>query len=216
MFAWFAEHCRAIDKLLTIIIMQRTTIPLDEVKKHINYYPDWPKKGINFIDLLPLMSDADIFNSVIVAINSLITTPNVAAPEARGFLFATPLLVIDGDVHNFIPFRKSGKLPAAQNDLQAVDIVKEYGGDQLFFRKSDVENAQPTGDVIEVTVIDDILATGGTAEGMAQHLNTLRIERDGRTYSVRVKEFVFLADIGGLGGRERLASLGEVKCLFTL
>ena len=188
---------------------------IEKIKSRIKFYPDFPKEGIVFIDLLPLLSDAETFGVLIGEIDKCVTAPNVAAPEARGFLFAAPLLVTGGSVKNFIPFRKSGKLPAAENDLVQVSIMKEYGDDSLFFRKSDLENACPSNGAIEITIFDDILATGGTAEGMATHLNTLRVNTAQGEFPVRVKEFVFLAAIGDLKGIERLEKIAPVKTLIV-
>lgn len=195
--------------------MKKSKVTLDEAKKLIKFYPNWPKEGINFIDMLPLLSSSETFSTIIEELAKHITTPNVAAPEARGFLFAAPLLVVDSTTHNLITFRKNGKLPAAENDLLKVSIVKEYGDDSLYFRISDIENAQVTNGAIEITVFDDILATGGTAEGMARHLGSLTVRKNGVTVPVRVKEFVFLAEIESLKGAERLSKIAPVYSLIS-
>ena len=106
----------------------------------LKFYKDFPKEGINFIDIIPFLQSKKAFREVIEALKSATTAPNVAAPEARGFLFAAPLLVTGSKAQNLITFRKNGKLPANEGDLQKVAIVKEYGEDSLFFRKSDVQN----------------------------------------------------------------------------
>ncbi len=195
--------------------MKQHNISLEEAKKLIQFYPNWPKEGVNFVDLLPLLSDADTFSVIIEELGKHVTTPNVAAPEARGFLFAAPLLVTESKAHNLITFRKNGKLPANEGDLQKVSIVKEYGEDNLFFRKSDLQNAQITGDVVEITILDDILATGGTALEMAKHLEALTVEKDGIEYPVKVREFIFLADLSFLHGKELLESIAPVYSLIT-
>lgn len=195
--------------------MKQHNISLEEAKKLIQFYPNWPKEGVNFVDLLPLLSDADTFSVIIEELGKHVTTPNVAAPEARGFLFAAPLLVTESKAHNLITFRKNGKLPANEGDLQKVSIVKEYGEDNLFFRKSDLQNAQITGDVVEITILDDILATGGTALEMAKHLEALTVEKDGVEYPVKVREFIFLADLSFLHGKELLESIAPVYSLIT-
>lgn len=187
---------------------------IEKIKEKIRFYPDYPTKGINFIDVLPVLSDSDTFSALIHEINKNINSANLAAPEARGFLFGAPLLLLD-KVKNFIAFRKNSKLPAAENDLKKVSIIKEYGDDSLFYRISDVEHAHPANGVIEISIFDDILATGGTAEGMAQHLNALTITTAEGTFPVRVKEFVFLAAISGLKGRERLEKIAPVHCLIS-
>lgn len=195
--------------------MNNNKTTLEEAKKLIQFYPDWPKEGVNFVDLLPLLSDAETFGVIIEELGNHLTTPNVAAPEARGFLFAAPLLVTNSKAHNLITFRKSGKLPANEGDLQKVSIVKEYGEDSLYFRKSDLQNAQITNGVVEISILDDILATGGTALKMAEHLEALTVSKDGVEYPVKVKEFIFLADLGFLGGRALLEKVAPVYSLIT-
>ncbi len=195
--------------------MKNNVITLDEAKKLIKFYPDWPKEGVNFVDLLPLLSDAQIFSVIVEELGKHVTTPNIAAPEARGFLFAAPLLVTDSKTHTLITFRKNGKLPAKEGDLQKVSIVKEYGEDSLYFRKSDLENSLVTNGVVEVTILDDILATGGTSIEMAKHLEALTVTKDGVEYPVKVKEFVFLADLSFLHGKELLEEIAPVYSLIS-
>lgn len=195
--------------------MKNSVVTLEEAKKLIKFYPDWPKEGVNFVDLLPLLSDAQIFSVIIEELGKHVTTPNIAAPEARGFLFAAPLLVTDSKAHTLMTFRKNGKLPAKEGDLQKVSIVKEYGEDSLFFRKSDLENSLVTNGVVEVTILDDILATGGTSIEMAKHLEALTVTKDGVEYPVKVKEFVFLADLSFLHGKELLEEIAPVYSLIS-
>lgn len=195
--------------------MKNAIVTLEEAKKLIKFYPDWPKEGVNFVDLLPLLSDAQIFSVIVEELGKHVTTPNIAAPEARGFLFAAPLLVTDSKAHTLITFRKNGKLPAKEGDLQRVSIVKEYGEDNLFFRKSDLENSLVTNGVVEITILDDILATGGTSIEMAKHLEALTVVKDGVEYPVKVKEFVFLADLSFLHGKELLEEIAPVYSLIS-
>ena len=195
--------------------MKNDIVTLEEAKKLIKFYPDWPKEGVNFVDLLPLLSDAQIFGVIVEELGKHVTTPNIAAPEARGFLFAAPLLVTDSKAHTLITFRKNGKLPTKEGDLQKVSIVKEYGEDNLFFRKSDLENSLVTNGVVEVTILDDILATGGTSIEMAKHLEALTVVKDGVEYPVKVKEFVFLADLSFLHGKELLEEIAPVYSLIS-
>lgn len=187
---------------------------IEKIKELITFYYDYPKKGIIFIDVLPVLGNSETFSALIHELNKAVSSPNIAAPEARGFLFGAPLLLL-GKVNNFIAFRKNGKLPAAENDLKKVTIMKEYGDDSLYYRISDIEHARPTGDVIEITVFDDILATGGTAEGMAKHLDGMIVEGPEGKLRVKVKEFVFLADISELGGKARLEKIAPVKVLIS-
>ncbi|MCH5330926.1 MAG: hypothetical protein J1E33_00790 [Alistipes sp.] len=182
----------------------------------LKFYQDFPKEGIKFVDIIPLLQDRKVFGEVIDRLSKYTTAANVAAPEARGFLFAAPLLVSDSVVENVIPMRKSGKLPHNDGDLIEVRVLKEYGYDSLFYRKSDIAAGKPNGDVFEVTLLDDVLATGGTAEGVAHSFGQLDIEIDGRHYSVRVKEFVFLLGLADLGGRERLEKIAPVHVLAEI
>ncbi len=182
----------------------------------LKFYKDFPKKGINFIDIIPFLQSKKAFREVIDALNAATTAPNVAAPEARAFLFAAPLLTEKGCVENIIPMRKSGKLPFNDGDLVEVQIEKEYGFDKLYYRLNDIAAGVPTDDTFEITLLDDVLATGGTAEGVARSLESMTIERDGRQYRVRVKEFVFLVELEGLSGRRRLESIAPVTTLMKI
>lgn len=188
---------------------------LSAVREKIRFYRDFPKKGVVFIDLLPLLGDAELFTSLVKEITSHITCPTVAAPEARGFLFSSPLLTVGGGIESLIVFRKSGKLPYGEGDLVRIPIVKEYGEDSLYCRRSDLHAARVTGDEICITVFDDVLATGGTAEGMAHALNGMTVPaHDGRMLHVRVMEFVFLAEITDIGARRRLEKIAPVKSVL--
>ena len=135
-------------------------------EKIIRHYQDFPIPGIDFIDIMPFLQNKDVFNSLIRDIDKLVDAPNVVTAEARGFLFAAPLLTVSDKVRNIIPARKKGKLPFAKGDLKDVAIMKEYGADHVFYRLSDIAAGVPNGDCFELTFFDDILATGGTAEGM--------------------------------------------------
>jgi len=179
----------------------------------LKFYKDFPKEGINFVDIIPLLQDKKVFGKLIGDLCRLTTAPNVAAPEARGFLFAAPLLTESPSVENIIPMRKSGKLPYNEGDLIEVRIEKEYGFDSLFYRKSDIAAGKPTGDVFYVTLLDDVLATGGTAEGVAESMEALKIVVDGKTYGVKIKEFIFLIGLADLKGRERLEKIAPVHVL---
>lgn len=104
----------------------------------LKFYQNFPKEGINFVDIMPFLQDKEVFTKLIDEIGSHVTAPTVAAPEARAFLFCAPLLTSDSGVTNVVPFRKKGKLPHSGDDLQSIEIMKEYGPDNLYFRKSDI------------------------------------------------------------------------------
>lgn len=178
----------------------------------IKHYLDFPKPGIDFIDVLPFLQDKQAFSEVVREIDRCCTTPNVATVEARGFLFAAPLLPVSDHVETIVTIRKKGKLPYNDGDIRRVCIEKEYGSDEVFYRRTDLAACRPSGDVIELTLFDDLLATGGTALGIAQSLNGEVIE--GRR--VVVKEFVFLVELPALNGRRLLEEVAPVRSLMRL
>lgn len=178
----------------------------------IKHYPDFPKPGIDFIDVLPFLQDKKAFSEAVREIDRCCTAANIATVEARGFLFTAPLLTVSDHVQTIVPIRKKGKLPHAEGDLVRVAIEKEYGSDEVFYRRSDLAACTPTGDTIELTLLDDLLATGGTAQGIAEALNGEVI--NGRR--VVIKEFVFLVELPALAGRRLLEPIAPVRSLMSL
>ena len=185
-------------------------------KEVINHYPDFPKPGIDFIDIIPFMSNKEAFNQLIADIDANTHCPNVVTVEARGFLFAAPLLTQSKLVQNIVPIRKKGKLPYAEGDLRGVQIMKEYGPDQVYYRLSDIAAGKPEGDTFYLTFIDDILATGGTAVGISEALNKERIVLDGKEYKVKIKEFIFLVEFPDLYDHALLESIAPVKSFVQI
>ena len=186
------------------------------MKEALKFYKDFPKEGIVFVDIIPLLQDKQIFNQIIERLSQMLTAPNIAAPEARGFLFAAPLLQAKPEVQSIIPIRKSGKLPHNEGDLFDIEIEKEYGSDHLFFRPSDIAAAKAEGDEIHISLIDDLLATGGTAEGIARSLMSQKVVKDGKEYKVVIDEFLFIVELDFLNGAERLEKIAPVKSLIHL
>jgi len=185
-----------------------------DYSKFIKFYPDFPIKGVNFVDIIPFIQDKELFQHLCDDMAAMCVAPNVAAPEARGFLFGAGMLYGNNHIQNLIPLRKKGKLPFSEGDLIQVEIMKEYGPDHVYFRNSDIAASTPTGDTVEITFFDDILATGGTARGLAQGLNAQKVVIGGKTYNVKVKDFVFLVEIDDLPGRSRLEDIAPVKSLI--
>lgn len=182
----------------------------------VKHYHNFPIKGIDFIDVIPFLQDKQTFKDVVDTLGEMITTANIATMEARGFLFASPLLYGNNGISNIIPLRKKGKLPHSENDLRQVTIQKEYGQDEMFYRISDFAKCKTTGEVIEISLFDDLLATGGTAQGIAHSLNKETINIDGKTYKIHVKEFIFLIEITNIPGRKVLESIAPVKSLVKV
>ena len=185
-----------------------------DYSKYIKFYPDFPIKGVNFVDIIPFIQDKELFRSLCDDLTAMCLAPNIAAPEARGFLFGAGMLYGENPIQNLIPLRKKGKLPFAEGDLVQVEIMKEYGPDHVYFRRSDLAASKPDGDTIEITFFDDILATGGTARGLALGLNAQKVVIDGKEYQVKVKDFVFLVEIDDLPGRSRLEDIAPVKSVI--
>ena len=127
-----------------------------DFEKYLKFYPGFPIEGVNFVDIMPLIQNKEVFRNVIRDLGKLCVSPNIVAPEARGFLFAAPMLLECSHVENIIPFRKKGKLPFNEGDLVGLDITKEYGKDQIFFRLSDVAAGKPEG-VERISIINDYL-----------------------------------------------------------
>jgi adenine phosphoribosyltransferase len=159
-----------------------------DLTAHIRPIPDFPKPGILFRDITPLLADAAAFAEAIGRMAEPwrgARLDAIAAVEARGFLFAGPLaLALDVGV---VPVRKPGKLPA---ETIAHEYELEYGRDRLEMHANVLRPGS------RVLVVDDVLATGGTAAACMR-----LIEAGGG----EVVGAAFLVEIEPLGGRERLA-----------
>lgn len=158
------------------------------LKDYIRDVPDFPKPGILFKDITPLLANAEAFREAIRRMaDAFRSTPVdvIVAAEARGFIFAAPVAVELGV--GFVPIRKPGKLPY---ERMGHDYALEYGTDRLEIH---VDGVKP-GD--RVLVIDDLLATGGTVGACVQLL-----EKCGAT----VAACAFAIELGFLNGREKLA-----------
>lgn len=160
--------------------------------------PDFPKPGVVFRDIAGLLADGDGLRAAVEALavlaGDLGPIDLVAGMEARGFMFAAPLATRLGV--GFVPVRKAGKLPPP---VLSATYELEYGQATLEVRDGTV----PAG--ARVLVIDDILATGGTAAAGVDLL-----ERAG----AHVAGLVFLFEIAEIGGRARLEG-HEVRTLLS-
>jgi adenine phosphoribosyltransferase len=167
--------------------------------------PDFPQQGILFKDLTPLFGDGDGFREVVDAIVGYHGRGNfdvVAGIEARGFMIAAGVAYAAGA--GVVPVRKAGKLPRA---VLSSAYALEYGEAVLELHEDAFTAAAArTGDKVRVLVVDDVLATGGTA---AATLGL--VERAGGT----VIGFSVLLELGFLAGRERLPGR-PVHALLTV
>jgi adenine phosphoribosyltransferase len=160
--------------------------------------PDFPEPGVMFKDITPLLADPEGFNAVIDGLAGHFAdkgVTKVVGAEARGFMVGAPVAVKLGA--GFVPARKPGKLP---REVEAESYSLEYGKNTLELHKDAIE----AGDV--VLIVDDLLATGGTALAMAK-----LIERMGGT----LVGMGFLMELAFLNPREFLATGTDTE-IFSL
>jgi adenine phosphoribosyltransferase len=167
------------------------------LEDHIREVADFPKPGIGFKDITPLLADVEAFRTVVDAIAGHFAAhrvDTVVGVEARGFILAAPVAYRYGA--GFVPVRKAGKLPW---DTESEEYQLEYGTDRLEIHR----DAVAPGD--RVLVVDDVIATGGTVAA------TIRlIEKLGAT----VVGLGFVIELAFLAGREKLEGY-EAMSLIT-
>lgn len=162
----------------------------DRILELIRDVPDWPKPGVVFKDITPLLADPAGFAAAVEELVTLAPGPIdiVVGMEARGFIFAAPVALKLGA--GFVPVRKPGKLPGRVDEES---FALEYGHETLTI------HSDALWDGARVMVIDDVLATGGTVGATAA-----LIKRQG----AELVHVAVLMELGFLGGRERLAADG--------
>jgi len=170
------------------------SLPVNEdariVAATIRTIPDFPKPGIQFRDITPLLADGPAFRTAIDHFAALVERegwrPDVlVSPEARGFIFGAALAYRLGI--GFIPVRKPNKLP---HTTRSVEYDLEYGTDIM---EMHIDALQPGQRVI---LIDDLLATGGTMGACSELI---------REHGITVEAALFLIELDGLDGRSKLA-----------
>ena len=160
---------------------------LEEIQTAIRTIPDFPKAGIQFKDITPLLADARLFSGTIDLLTSPFTSGMIDAVvgiDARGFIFAAAAAI--KLQAGFVPVRKKGKLPYQTHEQ---DYALEYGTATVAMH---VDALKPGSRVL---LIDDLLATGGTAAAAAALVQKLGGE---------IREIAFLIELGFLGGRQKL------------
>lgn len=168
---------------------------METVKKLIREVPDFPKKGILFYDITTLLKDATGFRRVIDGLAEIFREQRidlVCGVEARGFIFAPTVAFALGA--GFVPVRKPHKLPA---ETESITYELEYGTDTLEIHKDAIAAGQ------RVLLLDDVLATGGTAAAVARLIRQLKGELVGAA---------FVIELDFLGGRKKLDGI-EVTSL---
>lgn len=170
-----------------MITSQKTAVNSESLKALIREVPDFPKKGILFYDITTLLKDKRGLATLIDALAQNYIGQNidlVLGMEARGFIFA-PALAYRLNA-GFIPVRKPGKLPA---ETTKHDYALEYGTNTLEIHKDAIRKGQ------RVLIVDDLLATGGTAEATAKLAASLGAEIVGLS---------FVVELDFLKGRDKL------------
>jgi adenine phosphoribosyltransferase len=167
------------------IIAHRETV--EAIRARIRDVPNFPKTGVAFKDITPLLLDAALFRRAIELMTAPfqhLGTTRVISIESRGFLLGAPIaLALEAGL---VPIRKPGKLPAERD---RVEYALEYGVDALEMHRDAV------GPADRVLIVDDVLATGGTAQGAARLV---------RGQGAGVLGFSFLIELDFLKGRDKL------------
>ena len=159
----------------------------DKLDKAIRNVPDFPKEGINFKDITPLLMNKSLTDEIINAFVNKLSEVNLDAIvgiESRGFLFG--FLLANKMGIPFIPIRKVGKLPG---ETLKYKYDLEYGSAEVEIHKNDIQKDW------NVLVHDDLLATGGTACAAAELINQL---------DAKVAGFAFVVSLDFLNGKEKL------------
>jgi adenine phosphoribosyltransferase len=167
------------------------SITLEQIRAAIRTIPDYPKPGIQFRDITTLLGNARAFRGVVDELVRPWTEARidrVAGIEARGFILGGA--VAHRLASGFVPIRKKGKLPHA---TVRVAYSLEYGIDEMEVHRDGVAQGE------RIILVDDLLATGGTAEAAVKLLRTLGAE---------ILAACFVIDLPDLGGRRRLEALG--------
>ena len=168
-----------------------------EFGSFVRTVPDFPKKGILFYDLMPLFGSSEAFPKLV----EYLAAPyhgtgitRVVGIEARGFILAAPVAQVLGA--GFVPVRKKGKLPGSVRELS---YALEYGQDTIAMQEGAISKGE------KVLLVDDLLATGGTAKAALGLIRLLGGE---------VAELLFVAELVGLGGRDRLSG-EKIRSVLT-
>jgi adenine phosphoribosyltransferase len=158
-----------------------------DLKKHIRSIPDWPKKGILFYDIMPLLADKDAFAAAVETISNRYKhkkIDSIVAIDARGFILGAGVaLKLNA---GFVPIRKKGKLPFK---TESVTYELEYGQGTLEIQADAIKNGS------KVLMVDDLLATGGTMAAACKLIEKLGGVIEGVAFLMELKE---------LAGRKRI------------
>ncbi|MCZ8261860.1 MAG: adenine phosphoribosyltransferase [Beijerinckiaceae bacterium] len=163
------------------------------LKNHIRTVPDWPAPGVQFRDITPLLQNPKVFRVLIDAfvhryMDAALRPDVVAGLDARGFILGA-VVAYELNV-GFVPIRKKGKLP---HRTVSISYALEYGTDEMEIHLDAVAPGE------KVILVDDLIATGGTATAAVQLLQKI---------GARVEAACFVIDLPELGGRAKIEALG--------
>ncbi len=169
---------------------------MSELAQFIRDVPDFPKKGIVFKDITTLLKDASAFQKAVEELGSKFNPEQidkVVGIESRGFIFAAAL-AYKWKI-GLVPVRKPGKLPA---ETLSQEYQLEYGTDRVEIHKDAISSGE------RILIVDDLLATGGTAEATAKLVENL---------GGKIQGIGFLIELSFLKGRERLRNYNVVSII---
>lgn len=161
---------------------------MKKVEDYVRNIPDFPEEGIIFRDITSVLQDADGLQLAVDGVEALLKGIDydvVVGPESRGFIFGVP--VAYNNHKSFVPVRKKGKLPC---ETISAEYALEYGTATIEIHKDAIRPGQ------RVVIVDDLIATGGTTQAMIKLIEQL---------GGKVVKVVFLMELEGLNGRDRLA-----------
>ena len=161
---------------------------MKDLKDYVRTIPDFPEKGIMFRDITSVLQDPEGFHLAIDKMQEMVADLDfdvVLGAESRGFIFSAPIAYNRGKA--LVPVRKKGKLPC---ETIEVEYDLEYGKAVLELHKDAIKPGQ------KVVIVDDLIATGGTVEAIIKLVEKLGGE---------VVKLVFMMELAGLKGRDRLA-----------
>ena len=169
----------------------------NKLKRNIRVIPDFPKKGILFQDITSITDNKLLFKEVVDEISKYVKKnkfTKIAAVEARGFIFGSA--VSYKTEIPFVPIRKKGKLPGK---VLKQKYKLEYGTDEIQIHRNSINEKD------KVLVIDDLIATGGTAFASANLINKCK---------VRSIEFFFIIDLKNIGGSQKLGEKYKLSSIL--
>jgi len=161
---------------------------MKDLKDYVRSIPDFPEPGIIFRDITSILQSKEGLKLAIDKMQELLKDVDfdlIVGPESRGFIFGVPIAYNMNKA--FVPVRKKGKLPC---ETVSIDYELEYGKASIEVHKDAIKPGQ------KVVIVDDLIATGGTIEAITKLVEML---------GGKVVKIIFLIELKGLKGRERLA-----------